>query len=101
MTLQIKIIIIIGFLVLYGLGVWHIHSWYDGYKETKELQAEIAQHQKDQIEANQHASDLEKELAKERENSIALNSKLEDASAKVTNNCPVPISLIRLRNNAI
>jgi hypothetical protein len=31
----------LGFLLLYGGGVWHVHSWYDGYhNEQSEMRAE-------------------------------------------------------------
>ena len=97
-----KIGLIAAFLAVYALGIWHLHTVFDEAKEAKELADEIAAHQKDQQAANDHAADLEKDLAKARQNVADSNQKMEAelAKHKTYTDCRVPDDGIRLRNQA-
>lgn len=83
---------------------------YSGYKyatyedeaaTAAAITAEQIKHNTDQQAANVRAAGLESLLATERQKSTTLNQQLEQAYAKVTDNCPVPPNIVRMLNQAI
>src|SRR4051812_15404033 len=98
---NLKSITIIAAIIIYGGAIWHVHSIYDKAEQVEELTKEIAQHHLDQMAANEHASDLEKKLAKNRQRQAGLTDEMEKAYETIPSDCNVPDNVIRLLNSAI
>lgn len=81
MTFWQKLLGLVIVLIIYTAGVWHIHTWYDGYK-------------------NEKAAEIATDKAQKGENNIIeFHQKIEKVYVKVKDDClnkPVPDSISRL-----
>jgi phosphoglycolate phosphatase-like HAD superfamily hydrolase len=82
---------------------WHAHGIYDRAQEAQRLKDEIEAHQKDQQAANDHAADLENDLAAQRHQNDILNQQKENALAtgNPNDNCKLPADRLQILHSAI
>lgn len=67
MLSQYKLYIFIALFLTYTLGVWHVHSWYDGYKNEKVAVAQVEKAQDGQNKIIEFHQQIEKVYVKVKE----------------------------------
>ncbi|MHC5537649.1 hypothetical protein ACYOEI_05395 [Singulisphaera rosea] len=96
----VKVGIVGGWTITSFAGGCYVTTKFDEASQAKALRAQIEATQLAVQGANDHAADLEKELASEREKGFKINQKMEAAVANVPD-CPVPDRLVGVLNEAI
>lgn len=98
-----KIGIVLGWTLLCFMSGWHVKGKYVEAAQLKSFQDQVQKAQIAQQEANDRAIDLEKKLADQRQQAIAINSQLEEALAKHPEftSCKLPSGSVQLLNDAI
>lgn len=86
-------------ILVFGTG-FDVATKFDEADQDKALQAQVAANQQAVRKANDHAADLERDLASERQKESSINQQMEAALANV-HDCPVPDRFVRVLNDAI
>ena len=103
MTPWLKVGIVLGWTLFSFMLGWHIKAKFVDAAELHSLQDQVKAAQLAQQSANDHAADLEKTLASQRQLNQTLNSKTEQTIEKhpVFTSCKLPSGSMQLLNDAI
>lgn len=103
MTFWAKFGFIMLALAVCAFGGWQARKWYDGAKQSKELEATLAALQTAQKKQNTIAGQYESERSKNSSLSAQLRQRLEVSRAKepVAAGCVIPADGLRIVTEAV
>lgn len=92
--------VIVAWTLVSFAGGCYVTSKFDEAGRAEALRAQVEADRQAVREANDHAADLERDLATERQKQSSINQQMEAALANV-HDCPVPDRFVRVLNDAI